>query len=103
MAHNENNNIIKTEIQKLNNLNKFGNFIGLITYYHLKRFKHSNCGNCKFIDSITNIYIENFEKKENGIKELQNFCREYFENFFSLITLISSLAIIERKKVELEK
>ena len=84
-------NIIEIEMQKLN------------IFYHLKRCKHNYYGNCKFIDTIIDIYIENFQDEKNGINNLQNFCREYFGSFFSLTTLISSLAIIERKKAELEK
>ena len=30
------NSIIRNEIWKMNSLNKFGNYIGLITFYHLK-------------------------------------------------------------------
>ena len=88
-----NNSIIGMEIRKLNNLDKFGNFSDLITYYYLKRCKHTNCGNCESI-----IYIENFqENEENAMKELQNFCTEYFGHFVSLLTLVSSLAIIGDK------
>ena len=70
-----NDSAIEIEIQKLNNLTKFGNFIDLITYYHLKRCcKRSNCANCEFIDSITNIYIENFQNEEkNGIRQYTKF------------------------------
>ena len=93
-------NIIEIEIKKLYDLNKVGNFIDLVTYYHFKRCKHSNCSNCQFIDSITNIYITNFGN-ENAIKELQVFCGEYFGKFFSLTSLITLLAIIEKKRVEL--
>lgn len=50
--------------------------------------------NCKFIDSVINIYIANYENEQNQIKNLQEFCREHF---YSLLTLIKSLAIIERK------
>ena len=59
-----NSSIIGIEIQKLNNLNKFGNYINLVTHFHLKRYKCNNCGDCKFVDSLTNIYIEHFEKKK---------------------------------------
>ena len=76
-----NSSIIGIEIQKLNNLNKFGNYINLVTHFHLKRYKRSNCGDCKFVDSLTNIYIEHFEKK-NVIDELQNFCKEHLDTFF---------------------
>ena len=49
------------------------------------------------------IFILEILKKKYAIDELQNFCKEYFGHFFSVLTLISSIAIIERKKVELEK
>ena len=53
--------------------------------------------NCKFIDSVINIYIANYENEQNQIKNLQEFCREHSGHFYSLLTLIKSLAIIERK------
>lgn len=64
--------------------------------------------NCKFIDSVINIYIANYENEQNQIKNLQEFCREHFGHFYSLLTLIKSLAIIERNRTgktkrELEK
>ena len=58
-----NSSIIGIEMQKLNNLNKFENYIDLVTHFHLKRYKRNNCGDCKFVDSLTNTYIENFGKK----------------------------------------
>ena len=95
--------VIETEIEKLNNLDKFWQFIDLSTIFHLRRCRHNNFGNCNFIEAITNIYIENFYDKENGTQNVQRFCREYFRNFFSLVTLLKCLAIIEKDKIELEE
>ena len=103
MAYEETALIIEIEIEELNNLEKFGQFIDLTTFYHLRRCRHNFGNNCTFIDKITNVYIENFHNEENGINNLQKLCREYFGNFFSMVSLLNCLVVIEWEKVELEE
>lgn len=52
------NSIIGSEIWKMKNFNKFENYIDLITFSHLKNAS-TITANCKFIDSVINIYIAN--------------------------------------------
>ena len=94
--------ILGAEIKKLSDFTKFGQYIDLITYFHVKRCKHENCSNCKFAISLTDLYIGNFET-QNRIKILQEFCVEYFGHFFSLKILISSLVINGKKRIKLEE
>ena len=65
--------VIETEIEKLNNLDKFWQFIDLSTIFHLRRCRHNNFGNCNFIDAITNIYIEISMTKKMGHKMSRDF------------------------------
>ena len=94
--------IIEKEIEKLDCLEKIQRFITLCSFYHVDRCKHNNCVNCSFINKLSYIYTENFPDEKNGTLGLQQFCREYFGSFFSLTTLLKSLAAVEKEKIKLE-
>ena len=93
--------IIEKEIEKLDYLKKFKRFITLCYLYHVDRYKHNNCVNGSFIDKLSYIYTESFPDEVNGTLSLQKFCREYFGSFYSLTTLLKSLAAVEKEKIKL--
>ena len=94
--------IIEKEIEKLDCLEKIQRFVILCFFYHGDLCKHNNCVNCSFIDKLSYIYTENFPDKKSGMLGLQQFCRKYFGSFFSLTTLLKSLAAVEKEKIKLE-
>ena len=73
--------IFKAKIQKLNMLKFIGEFIDLLTFYHLSKCVFKDCGNCRFIDRITQIYIlfyPNSEMEDEGRSVLVGKLQEYF-------------------------
>ena len=62
--------IREMEIEKFNDLDKFGHFIDSTTFCHLKWCQHSFCSNCTITDKITDVYIENFHNEEDGVNNL---------------------------------
>ena len=58
----------KTEILKLNDLKKIGDFIDSCIMFYIKGCKHINCSNCSFVDNLMKVYIlsyrdENYENQ----------------------------------------
>lgn len=103
MAYQENAVIIEKDIEELNSLNKFHQYIKLCTFYHLNRCENGEkCSNCEFILNIRYIYVENLINGA-GVDNLKNYCRKYFGNFFSLQTLLMLLVTVERERVKLKK
>ena len=103
MVHEETAVIKEKEIEKLNTLEKFDKFIRLSTYFHVNRSENDDCKNCTFINKICYIYKGNYKGGENDVLRLQNICRKYFGNFFSMTVFLKSLAAVERKKEKLEQ
>ena len=82
MAYQENAVIIEKDIEELNSLNKFHQYIKLCTFYHLNRCENGKkCSNCEFILNIRYIYVENLINGA-GVDNLQNYCRKNFGHFF---------------------
>ena len=103
MAYQENVVIIEKDIEELNSLYKFHQYIKLCTFYHLNRCENGKkCSNCEFILNIRYIYVENLINGA-GVDNLQNYCRKNFGHFFLLQTLLRSLAEVERERVRLKK
>ena len=74
MDHYETAIIIEKEIEKLNNLEKFGEFIDLSVIYYQKQCEHNDCDDCKYLNQLTCIYIKIFSEN-NCVDKLQTFCR----------------------------
>ena len=100
---------LKVKIQKLNTLESIGEFIDLLTFYHLSKCVFKDCSNCRFIDRITQIYIlfyPNYEREEeNGsvvVKKLQKYFFKYFGNFYSLYIFLESIHILHEHEQHIE-
>lgn len=103
MDHPETAAVIEKDIQELNSLHRFDKFINLSAYYRLNRSENgAKCSNCNFFVNVWYIYIENLVGG-NKIDTLQNYCQEHFGNYFSLRTILKSLAPVEREKRKLEQ
>ena len=86
--------IFKAKIQKLNTLKFIGDFVDLLTIYHLSKCIFEDCGNCQFIHRITQIYIlfyPNFERKEEDGSVLVEKLRNIFLS--TLVIFIHSVSI----------
>ena len=101
---------LKVKIQKLNTLESIGEFIDVLTFYHLSKCVFKDCSNCRFIDRITQIYIlfyPNYEREEeNGsvvVKKLQKYFFKYFGNFYSLYIFLESIHILHEHEQHIEK
>ena len=97
--------IFKAKIQKLDMLKFIGEFIDLLTFYHLFKCVFKDCGNCRFIDRITQIYIlfyPNSEMEEEGrsvlVEKLQEYFFKYFGNFYSLYVFLESIHILHEQE-----
>ena len=58
----------KTEILKLNDLKKIGDFIDSCIMFYIKECKYINRSNCSFVDDLMKVYIlncrdENYENQ----------------------------------------
>ena len=100
---------LKVKIKKLNTLESIGEFIDLLTFYHLSKCVFKDCSNCRFIDRITQIYIlfyPNYEREEeNGsvvVKKLQKYFFKYFGNFYSLYIFLESIHILHEHEEHIE-
>ena len=80
--------IIEKEIEKLYDLKKFNQFIFLYNVYHIDRCEHDSCENCDFLNKLKSIYFKHYPDELNATESLQNFCRKYYRNFFSLTSLL---------------
>ena len=101
--------IFNNKIQKFNKLKSIGDFIDLLTFYHLSKCVFKDCGNCRFIDGITQIYIlfyPNSETEEGDssmlVEKLQEYFFKYFGNFYSLYVFLESIHILHEQKQHLE-
>ena len=101
--------IFKSKIQKLDSLKSIGEFIRLLTFYHLFRCVFKDCDNCQFITRITQIYIlfyPNGEKEEEDgsvlVEKLQEYFSKYFGNFYSLYIFLESTHILHEQEQQLE-
>ena len=82
MAYQENAVIIEKDIEELNSLNKFHQYINLCTFYHLNRCENGEkCSNYEFILNIRYIYIENLINGA-GVDNLQNYSGKFSDIFF---------------------
>ena len=73
--------IFKSKIKKLDSLKSIGEFIDLLTFYHLSKCVFKDCANCRFIDRFTQIYIlfyPNGKKEEEDGSMLVEKLQEYF-------------------------
>ena len=101
--------IFKSKIRKLDTLKSIGEFIDLITFYHLSKFAFKDCGNFRFIDRITQIYIlfhPNCKREEEDesvlVEKLQKYFFKYFGNFYSLYIFLESIHILHEYEQHLE-
>ena len=102
MQFEENFDYIQIEIEKMNNLEKIGEFAFLCTTYHQNLCKHTNCKNCAFINLLTWMYIENFHQ-ENAVDEIQEFFKSKCCSFYSMIVLLRALDSIKKVNCELKR
>ena len=76
--------IAERNIEELNSFGKFDYFINLSSFYYLKRCRNGeDYSNYKFVIDIRYVYVENLMTGA-GIINLQNFCRQYYRNYFSV-------------------
>ena len=101
--------IFKSKIKKLDSLKSIGEFIDLLAFYHLNKCVFEDCGNCWFIDRITQIYIlfyPNSDKEEEDrsvlVEKLQKYFFKYFVNFYSLYVFLESIHILHEQEQHLE-
>ena len=77
--------IIEKEIKYLNSYEKIDECISFCALHHLNRCEvDADCLNCRFIENIRYLYLENLFDPCGGILKIQNFCRLNFDNFFSM-------------------
>ena len=88
---------VEKEIEQLNSLQKFKEFIDICVKYHLKKCEKNQlpirCRNCIFIQNLKRCYAEKILLgcSHTNIQILQNCCRNYPGSFYSLWALINSL------------
>ena len=94
---------IEKDIENLDCFRKFDQFITLCNYCHMNRCETGvNCRKRKFFMNLRYLYVENLISGENVEKLLKYFGFNY-GNFYSMKTMLCSLAVIEKEKVKLNK
>lgn len=93
---------VEKDIEELGCLDKFAKYILLCTYYHLSRSENNvDFSNCTFNFNFDYLYAENLIG--GNIENLQKYSSFHYCSFFTLRTMLQSLAEIEREKLALEK
>ena len=95
--------IVEINIKEMNPMDKFNQFIDLYAHYYLNMCKNGpKFSNCSFILNLKFVYVQ-YLIGCDGVRHLQDYCRLYNGNFFSLRTFLKSLASMERERVEVQK
>ena len=93
---------VEKDMEELDCLDKFAKYILLCTYYHLNRCENNvDFSNCTFNFNFDYLYAENLIG--GNIENLQKYGSFHYCSFFTLRTMLQSLAEIEREKLALEK
>ena len=46
------------EINALNSMKKFDNFLQVLSYYHVDRCDHTDCSQCMFAANLRYLYVQ---------------------------------------------
>ena len=77
------NNLLATEqfIQKLDTLQKFYNFIGLLNHFHVSQCEARISPQCVFVSQLLYVWSASQHTQGNAVRNLQQFCGFNFEHF----------------------
>ena len=95
---------IEKEIEKFNEAKRIHRFVILCLYHHVNLCRKSHCNNCKSFMEYRKNFLSNYNQKtsEEMISYFQQYCRQNYDDFYSLFLFLKSLAAIEKERLNLE-
>ena len=95
---------IEKEIKKFNEAKIIHKFVILRLYYHVNLCRKNYCNNCKFIMEYRIFFLSNYNQKtsEEIISYFQQYCRQNYDDFYSLFLFLKSLTAIKNERLNLE-
>ena len=84
-------------------LEKFDDYLKILSFYHVKRCEHDGSSQCLFTVNLRYLYVEHCLQTKTDVKELINYCKMRKEQFITSHLFTPRLADLERKRLELEK
>ena len=73
-------------------------------YYHINSCKKDDCNDCKFVLDYRKNVLSNYNHKtsEELIFHFQQYCRQNYNDFYSMFLFLQSIAAIDKEKSKLE-
>ena len=61
------------KIAELDSMEKFDNFLKVLSYYHVERCEYEDCSQCIFTINLRYLYVENTVQGNNSVVPYNNF------------------------------
>ena len=91
------------EINKLDSMKKFDNFLKGPSYYHVERCEYEDCPQCLFTINLRYQYVENTIQQNDSVVPLQQFCLLKIDQFKCCETFTNTLVQLERQRILVQK
>ena len=91
------------EINSLNSMKKFDNFLKVLSYYHVERCEHIDSSRCLFASNLRYQCVQNTVQGCDSVFKLQTFCGSKLDQFDCCRVFIKSLVHLEKQRIVLER
>ena len=90
------------KIAELDSMEKFDNFLKVLSYYHVERCEYEDCRQCIFTINLRYLYVENTVQGNNFVVPLPQFCISKIDKFKRCRAFINTLVKLEKVRILVE-
>ena len=90
------------KIAELDSMEKFDNFLKVLSYYHIEHREDEDCSLCIFTINLHYLYVENTVQGNNSVVPLQQFCILKIDQLKCCRAFINTLVKLEKVRILVE-
>ena len=84
------------KINELDSIQKFDNFLKVLSYCHVECCEFEDCPQCLFTINLGYLYVENSVQQNNYLVPLQKFYLSKIDQFKCFRAFINTLILLEK-------